>query len=36
MAEIESLETLLVKAGSALDDKEQSELKRILYGNSPK
>lgn len=35
-AEIESLETLITKAGSALDEKELSEMKRILYGTSSK
>ena len=32
-AEIESLETLLEKSASALDEREASEVKRILYGS---
>uniref|UniRef100_A0A1X7SZJ0 CN hydrolase domain-containing protein n=1 Tax=Amphimedon queenslandica TaxID=400682 RepID=A0A1X7SZJ0_AMPQE len=32
MAEVESLETLLEKSASALDEREASEMKRILYG----
>ena len=33
MAEVESLETLIEKAGSALDEREMSEMKRIIYGS---
>ena len=35
-AEIESLETLLDKASTALDERETSEIKRILYGTHAK
>lgn len=36
MAEVESFETLLEKASTALDQREASEMKRILYGTHSK
>ena len=36
MAELESFETLLEKASTALDQREASEMKRILYGTHSK
>jgi beta-ureidopropionase len=35
MAEVESLETLIEKSSSALDEREVSEMKRIIYGSLP-